>query len=119
MREVHFIRSVWAERQLAKLCPNNNISKLDEVLATEDFDKQISTIERIIIILNEAYCRKEKFLNPNFDEKPITIEELDCLTEDELMELSNKAFESFSDDGKVEIEIEPKNEKAEPMTESI
>jgi hypothetical protein len=49
----------------------------------------------------------------------ITREELENLTENELMTLSNKAFASFNEDGKTEIDTEPKKESAEPQKESI
>lgn len=118
MREINFERTVWAERQLAKLCPNNNINKLGEVFATEDFDFQIDTIEKMIVIMNEAAERKARFLDNSHEINVITIDELECLTETELMELSNQAFSVFYEDGKTEIETELKKAKAD-QTKSI
>ena len=113
MRTLNFERTVWAERQLAKLCPNNDIKKLDEVLTTDDFDQQIGTIEKMIIIMNEASERKAHFLDNSHEINVVTVDELECLTEDELMTLSNQAFASFLEDGKTEVETELKKEKAE------
>lgn len=118
MKDIKFERTVWAERQLAKLCPNNDIKKLGEVLSSDDFCQQIETIEKMIVIMNEAYERKAHYLDNSHEKNVITIEELDNMTENELMELSNLAFASFTEDGKTEIETEPKKEKAEP-TKSI
>lgn len=108
MRELKFERTVWAERQLAKLCPNNDINKLGEILSTNDFDAQIGIIENMIVIMNEAAERKAHFLNHDHVVDVISIEELECLTENDLMELSNKAMSVFYDDGKPEIETTPK-----------
>ena len=93
MREIHFERTVWADRQLAKLWPGNNIQRLGEVMDIEDFDAQMGGIINIIRIMNEAYERKAHFLDKSHEMDVITVEELENLTEDELMELCNLAFE--------------------------
>ena len=36
INEIKFERTVWAEKNLAKLCPNNNIKLFGEVLSTEE-----------------------------------------------------------------------------------
>ena len=79
MRELNFERTVWAERQLAKMCPNNDIKKLGEVVTTDDFDKQIDAIESMIIIMNEASERKAHFLDNTHEMNVITREELENL----------------------------------------
>lgn len=117
MREIKFERNVWAERQLAKLCPNNDIRKIQEMLATDDFDKQINLIEKMIVIMNEAYERAEHFRNRDHEINVITPEEIDFLTEQELSDLTDRAFADFFKDGETEIETTPKKGKAE--TKSI
>ena len=113
MKELNFERTVWAERQLAKMCPNNDINRLEEVLSVDDFDQQMGAIERMIVIMNEAAERKAHFLDNSHEMDVVTIEYLDNLKETELMELSNLAFASFYEDAKGEIETTPKKEKAE------
>lgn len=113
MRDIKFERTVWAERQLAKLCPNNDIKKLGDVLTSEDFDAQMKAIEDMIIIMNEAHERKAHFLDNSYQMNVVTREELECMTEVELMELSNKAFSDYMEDGKTEMDIEPKKKSAE------
>ena len=41
MKELKFERTIWADRQLCKLAPGNNIQRLGEVLGSDDFDVQI------------------------------------------------------------------------------
>lgn len=111
---IKFERTVWAERQLAKLCPNNNIQKFQEVLATEDTTKQFDALEDMILILHQAYERKMKFLGKKFEPIELTREILECFTEEDLANLATRAFADFKIDGEVTVDIEPtKKEKAE------
>lgn len=119
MRDIKFERTVWAERQLAKLCPNNDIKLLGEVITCDDFDKQIEAIESMIMIMNEAHERKAHFLDNTYVMNVITRDELENLNENELMELSNLAFADFNEDGKTEIQTEPKKGNAGRPTKSI
>lgn len=114
INEIRFERTVWAERQLAKLCPNNNIQKFQEVLATEDTTKQFDALEDMILILHQAYERKMKFLGKKFEPIELTREVLECFNEEDLANLATRAFADFIIDGEVTVDIEPtKKEKAE------
>ena len=84
INEIRFERTVWAERQLAKLCPNNNIQKFQEVLATEDTTKQFDALEDMILILHQAYERKMKFLGKKFEPIELTRDILECFNEEDL-----------------------------------
>ena len=96
MREINFERTVWAERKLAKLCPNNDIKRIGELLTSDDFDQQMEAIENMVCIMSEAYERKRHFLDNSYQMNVVTREELECMTELELMELSNKALVCMS-----------------------
>lgn len=114
INEIRFERTVWAERQLAKLCPNNNIQKFQEVLATEDTTKQFDALEDMILILHQAYERKMKFLGKKFEPIELSREILECFNEEDLANLATRAFADFKIDGEVTVDIEPtKKEKAE------
>lgn len=114
INSIRFERTVWAERQLAKLCPNNNIQKFQEVLATEDTTKQFDALEDMILILHQAYERKMKFLGKKFEPIELTREILECFNEEDLANLATRAFADFKIDGEVTVDIEPtKKEKAE------
>lgn len=118
--EIKFARTVWAERQMAKLCPGNNIKNFEKVLNSEDTDAQFKAMEDVIIIMHQAYDRKEKYLNPEHECTELTKEDLENLTEEELSNLAVRAFSDFKIDGEVTVETEPKKEEAEelPMSES-
>ena len=111
-----FERTVWAERKLAKLCPGNNIKRFNEVLATEDTDAQFEAMETMILIMHEAYERKQKFFDPNYESKELSKEMLELLSETELANLTIRAFDSFKRDGEQTVEIEViKNESPEAV----
>lgn len=111
--DLKFERTVWAERQLAKLCPNNDIKKFNDMLETDDTVKQFDLMEDMIIIMHQAYERKKKFLGEEFEHIEVTREMLEMLNEDELSALAVRAFDDFKTDGKVTVEAEPKKEEAE------
>lgn len=113
---LQFERTVWAERKLAKLCPNNNIKLFGQLLDVDDTDKQFDVMEEMIVIMHMAYERKQKFYGNEFEHIEVTKEMLDNLDEDELTALVMRAFKDFKLDGEVTVEAEPKKEKAEDIT---
>ncbi len=119
--DIKFARTVWAERQLCRLCPGNNIQHFEKLLSSDDTDNQLEILEQVILIMHEAYDRKKKFLNPDHECTELTQEMLEILTEDELSDLALRAFSDFNIDGKVSVLTEPKKEEAEEqkMSESI
>jgi hypothetical protein len=50
MKDIKFARTMWANIQLAKLCPNNDINRLGDVVSTNDFVAQVDTMMSIIQI---------------------------------------------------------------------
>lgn len=110
LEEIMFARTIWADKQLAKICPGHNIQRIDEILAGDDTEKQFEFMQKMILILHEAYDRREKFYHPEHEPLVLTMEMLDQLNEDELVRLSNLAFADFNIDAEVTVETE-KNPK--------
>lgn len=113
-----FERTVWADIQLAKLCPGNDIKRIEELLTCEDTEKQFNSMMDIITIMNEAHIRKAKKIDPEEDFKLISREELLDLDEDTFTKLTLIAMGKFEKDGEVSVIAEPKKDEAEE-TESI
>ena len=113
LNDLKFERTVWAERKLAKLCPNNNIKLFPQLFEIEDTDKQFDVMEEMIIIMHLAYERKKRFEHKEIETIEVTKEMLDNLTEDDLTALAVRAFDDFKNHGKVTVEAEPKKEEAE------
>lgn len=108
-----FERTVWANIQLAKLCPGGNISKITEILEDEDMANQLNVIMDIVLILNEAAEKKAAFLDPNHEKKLLTRDLLLCLDESKLSDLCMQSLGIFKADGKVTVDAEPKKEEVE------
>lgn len=118
LEEIKFERTVWAEKQLAKLCPNNDMKQINVVLQGDDTEKQFNMMEDLVIIMHQAYERKQKFLGNDYEPIEIGREYLDNLNEDELSQLAVRAFGDFKKDGQTLIEAEPKKEEAEVQTQT-
>ncbi len=116
MKEIKFARTMWADIQLAKLCPGNEIGRLEEIMNTNDFVKQMDTAINIILIMKESYDRRAKYEDKSYEAEPLTRTDLEMLNEEELLDLLNKAFETFGVDGETTVETEPvkkgKNEES-------
>lgn len=112
IENVKFERNVWAEKKLCSLCPNNNIKNLGAVFDIEDTEKQMSIMQDIIIILHDAYEFKQQIIakrnGTEFNSYLLTKPYLDCLNENETLEVLNIALEQFKDDGEVTVVAEPK-----------
>lgn len=114
-----FERTVWANMQLAKLCPGNNIQKLDELLGNPDTEKQFNSMMDIIEIMNKAFIRKYSKLEPDAEYNAIKREDLLDLDEDELGYLTVLAMGKYKQDGEVTVEAEPiKKEEAKESESS-
>jgi hypothetical protein len=111
MKNINFARTMWANIQLAKLCPGNDIGRLEEIMNTNDFVKQMDTAINIILILKESYDRRAKYEDKSYEAEPLTRTDLEMLNEEELMDLMNKAFETFGVDGETTVETEPVKKK--------
>ena len=113
IEDIKFARTVRADIELAKLCPDNNIKKLRSLVTGEDTIKNIENIMKIIVVLNTAYEEKRHHEDSSYEMNPITIEELEWYTEDDILQLYNQAFIDYDADGKTTIETTPKKEEAE------
>lgn len=121
IRKIKFARTVYAERQLAKLCPNNKINEIGKLLSNPDFIKQTDSLFQVFDIMHRAYEMRAKFEDPeNFEPVEFSKEMFECLTDSELEEMTNLAFENFEKDGRTEIETQKKKEEVNKETnESI
>ena len=96
-----FERTVWANMQLAKVCPGNNIQKLDELLSNPDTEKQFNSMMDIVEVMNKAFIRKYSKLEPESEYKAITREEMLDLDEDELGKLTVLAMGKYKENGEI------------------
>ena len=113
LKTIKFARTVKADMELAKLCPNNSIKNLKAYVSGGDTPTNLQHIMNVIVVLSQAYEEKKHFEDPSYEMNPITYEELLYYSEEEVLHLSNIAFIDFNEDGKTTIEAEPKKASAE------
>lgn len=111
--EYKFERTVWADIQLAKICPGNDIKKIDALLTCDDTEKQFDSMMQIVQIMNQAYIKKAKRLNPEEECFEITREILEDMDEDDFTTITLIAMGRFDKDGEVSVLAEPKKEEAD------
>lgn len=117
-REIGFRRSVYAEKEIAKISPNHDPSKLGKLLAGGDVVVALETMVTFIRALSEAYENHRKRKEPGYIPNPVTEDELMDESTDTVIELFNKAVEVFQEDGKTTVESEPpKGKNAEAASE--
>lgn len=115
-----FERTVWANIQLAKMCPGNNIAKFEEIMNDEDTANQLETMINITLILNQAFERKATREDPEREPRLLTKDILLDLDDDTLATVCLTALGEMKEGGKVTVEAEPiKKEEAEENQSSL
>ena len=105
-KEVGFALTVGASIEISKLCPDNDITRIDEVLGS-DYVKNLETTVKMILIMNKAFVGVERMEGR---EAPlITEEEVLLLTPKKITELTKAMMDAFRDDSRGELEVETKN----------
>lgn len=105
-KEVGFALTVGASIEISKLCPDNDITRIDEVLGS-DYVKNLETTVKMILIMNKAFVSVEKLEGREADQ--ITEEEVFSLTPKMINEVTKAMMEAFRSDSKGEVEVESKN----------
>lgn len=105
-KEVGFALTVGASIEISKLCPDNDITRIDEVLGS-DYVRNLETTVKMILLMNKAYVSVEKLEGREADQ--ITEEEVFSLTPKMITEVTKAMMEAFKGDSKGEVEVEVKN----------
>lgn len=112
-REVGLRFTSGASAEIAKLCPNNDIGRMDELFAdTSNVPKMLDLIASMAAALNKGYELNKKYEQPGYEPNPISVEELMTLDMDELLKLEEDIISVMGTQSKGEIETEtPKGAK--------
>lgn len=105
-KEVGFALTVGASIEISKLCPDNDITRIDEVLGS-DYVRNLETTVKMILLMNKAFVNVEKLEGREADQ--ITEEEVLSLTPRKISEVTQAMMDAFKSDSKGEIEVESKN----------
>ena len=105
-KEVGFALTVGASIEISKLCPDNDITRIDEVLGS-NYVRNLETTVKMVLIMNKAFVSVEKLEGREADS--VTEEEVLSLTPKMITEVTKAMMEAFKGDSKGEVEVEVKN----------
>lgn len=114
-KEIQFLRTVKATCELAKLCPEENIERIDE-LFNGTLPSTIETGAKIIHYLNEGYEMNKHFNDPTYQPQIISIDEIMYLSEEDYVNLMKEAMAGFGIGTETTIEtvdVEKKKKEVE------
>lgn len=115
-REITFKRTIWATFAVAALCPDNDPSKLDEVLRANFVDGNMAAAS-FVCLLSEGSERYKEFeaarRGETYEMRPLTFDEVMNLEDfDTFQSLFIEAVEAWRADAKPTVEGEaPKLKK--------
>ena len=109
-REIKFLRTVKTTSDLAKLCPDENIERVDELFSGSISDT-LENGAKIIHFLNEGYEMNKHLDDPTYKPNLISVEEIMLLNEKTYEELLRSAMDSFNVGADTTIELEETKKK--------
>lgn len=115
-KDIRFLRTVKATADLAELCPDGNIERINELFES-GINGAIKTGASIIHFLNEGYEMNRHFADPEYKPEIISVDEIMYLEDSVYTELLNEAIQGFTNGAKQMIEVEPSKKKEEKAAE--
>lgn len=109
-KEYGFKLTVGASIQIAKLCPNGDLSRIAEAVGGE-YGQQADTMAKFIEALSNGYAAAEEFAGRKANR--ISYESVLSLSPNLFSEICNEAFKAFGADAKGEIEVEASKKAVE------
>ena len=111
-KEIGFALTVGASIELARICPNNDITKIGDLFG-ENYLANMENIVKFITIMSKGFRDAEALEGRKVD--MLTEEQVKALKPDELTMLMSEAMGSFKADGKGEIDADSKKEAGGEM----
>jgi len=110
-REVNFKRTIWATIAASAMCPDKDITRLDEVLRSNYMDGNMAAAQ-FICILSEAYEKAKAYevsqIGETYEQNPVTMDELMNLEDFDLFQqLFIDAADAWKKDARQTVETEP------------
>lgn len=109
-REVDFRFTVGASAQISDLCPDGDIERLGELL-NGSYGQVSRDTAAIIVALSDGYEQNQRFEDPAYKPRPLSVEEIMSLRPAEFMELQQAALAAWVEDKKPTVEVEPEKKE--------
>lgn len=116
-REVGFRFTVGASVKIADLCPDGDIERLGELL-DGSYGQVSRDIVAIVVALSEGYEQAQRFEDPAYKPRTLSVEEIMSLRPAEFMELQSAAMAAWAEDKKATVEVEPEKKESGKDKES-
>lgn len=116
-REVGFRFTVGASAKIADLCPDGDIERLGEIL-NGSYGQVSRDTAAIVVALSEGYEQAQRFEDPAYKPRPLSVEEVMSLRPAEFMELQKAALSAWAADKATTVEVEPEKKDSGKDEES-
>jgi hypothetical protein len=110
-REIKFLRTVKATSDLAKICPNQDISRIGEIFSEKDISTTIESGAKLIHFLNEGYEMNKHFSDSTYKPNIISVDEIMYLDDETYTKLIQSAMASIGVGAETTIEVETPKKK--------
>lgn len=111
-----FRLTVGASAKIARLCPQNSLKNLPDLL-NKGYPEMVETTAKMAAIMNEAQQRAELFeVGVRQKEQsivPLTEEMVLSLSDEQFAQLQREVFAAYRGDMKTEVDTEPVQKKTE------
>lgn len=102
-REYGFRLTVGASIQIAKLCPNGDLTRIGEAIGS-GYGTQAEIMAKLVVALNNGYAAWEAF--EGREAERLTLEDVLALPPNIFAELSAEAMHAFTNDVDGDIEVD-------------
>lgn len=109
-REIGFLRTVKATSDLAKLCPDGDIERMNE-LFSKDISTTLEVGAKIIHFLNEGYEMNKHFMDRSYQAQVLGVDEIMYLDDVTFTKLLSSALASLGVGAETTIEVEEPKKK--------
>lgn len=113
-KERGFFLSTAATLEIAKMCPDEDIKNIGEIMKGSFADISMSGA-KIIVIMNTAYEKDLMYNDPGHKVDPLTVEEVLDLDMNTFREAEAAALKAFKADSRQTVEVEPEKKEEAPL----
>lgn len=114
-REIHFRRTVGAQCDIAEYSPDGDVNRFDDLINSDNYLVSQKAVLFFICTMSKWYEKEQKENDPEYIERPLTVDECMTLAPDVIEALSSEASAAFSGET-VTVEAEEPKQKGKNAT---
>lgn len=105
--EYGFMLTVGASAEIAKLCPDGDLNRMNEVIGG-NFADAVTFSAKFIVAMANGYDDAKRFAGETVTHKPLTLDMVMALPGSEFAEVQTAALAAFGEDLNPSVEIDSK-----------